>query len=163
MINEQKNYLHTCCFTGHRPEKLKLSEEEIKAALRKQIDAAIADGFTIFICGMARGVDLWAAKLVLDIEKEHPHIKLLCAVPYYGFEKNWPLEWQGLYHFVLLMAYEVKVFYPTFSNTAFQERNRWMVNNYARIIAVYNGSRGGTRNTLAYAKKQHTQVCLIKG
>ena len=62
MINEQKKRPHTCCFTGHRPEKLTLTEEEIKIALQKQIDAAIKDGFTSFICGMKKEEDLCAAQ-----------------------------------------------------------------------------------------------------
>ncbi len=32
-----------CCFTGHRPEKLKCSEKEIKNKLESAIDNAIGD------------------------------------------------------------------------------------------------------------------------
>ena len=36
---------HNCvCFTGHRPEKLTLSEEAVKAGLEQQIVQAIANG-----------------------------------------------------------------------------------------------------------------------
>ena len=48
--------LHRCCFTGHRPEKLFLIDSEIIKALEKAISKAVADGFTTFISGMARGV-----------------------------------------------------------------------------------------------------------
>lgn len=96
-------------------------------------------------------------------KKEHPHVRLICAVPYPGFEKNWPLEWQGFYHVVLLAADEVRKIRPAFSYGIFRERNQWMVNHSARIIAVYNGTRGGTHNTLAYARKQKLQICLIDG
>lgn len=54
----------SCCFTG-RLEKLTMPEIEIKAALESEIQAAIAEGYQIFISGMARGVDLWAAESVL--------------------------------------------------------------------------------------------------
>ena len=57
MASEADLRLHRCCFTGHRPEKLNTSEKEVKAALRKQIDQAVHDGFKVFITGMARGVD----------------------------------------------------------------------------------------------------------
>ena len=43
MENEKR--LHRCCFTGHRPEKLSLSENEVKHLLEKAIDNAIADGY----------------------------------------------------------------------------------------------------------------------
>ena len=34
------------CFTGHRPEKLTLPEEAVKAGLEQQIIQAIANGYT---------------------------------------------------------------------------------------------------------------------
>lgn len=63
-MSEEEKRLHRCCFTGHRPEKLKEPEEEIKVWLEKQINRAIEDGFTTFISGCAMGVDLWAARIV---------------------------------------------------------------------------------------------------
>ena len=57
---------HRCCFTGHRPEKLSLSENEVKPLLEKAIDNAIADGYVTFITGMAKGTDIWAAEIVLE-------------------------------------------------------------------------------------------------
>ena len=62
----------TCCFTGHRPEKLKRNETQVKEALERAIEAAVSRGFTHFISGMARGVDLWAAQLVLELKKQNP-------------------------------------------------------------------------------------------
>ena len=47
MENEKR--LHRCCFTGHRPEKLELSENEVKPLLEKAIDNAIAYGYVTFI------------------------------------------------------------------------------------------------------------------
>ena len=54
----------TCCFTGHRPEKLSISADIIYDRLERAIENAIDDGFTIFITGMAKGVDIWAGELV---------------------------------------------------------------------------------------------------
>ena len=55
-MTEQEKRLHRCCFTGHRPEKLNASEEEVKTWLEAQIDQAIADGFLTFISGCAMGI-----------------------------------------------------------------------------------------------------------
>lgn len=41
----------TCCFTGHRPERLDLPEDKVIKWLEEQIDRAIADGYTDFISG----------------------------------------------------------------------------------------------------------------
>ena len=48
--------MHRCCFTGHRPQKLRRSEKEIKADLESAIQQAITDGYTTFITGMAYGL-----------------------------------------------------------------------------------------------------------
>ena len=62
---------HRCCFTGHRPEKLSLSENEVKPLLEKAIDNAIADGYVTFITGMAKGTDIWAAEIVLEKKRQN--------------------------------------------------------------------------------------------
>jgi hypothetical protein len=36
-MTEQEKRLHRCCFTGHRPQKLRRSEMEIKADLERAI------------------------------------------------------------------------------------------------------------------------------
>ena len=152
---------HCCCFTGHRPEKLHLAEETVVEALYTEIQAAIADGFTTFLSGMARGVDLWAAQLVLQQKQEHPELRLFCVVPYEGVETGWSLEWQHFYHDVLAAADGVKVISPHFTYDVFQMRNHWMVEQSSRVIAMYNGTKGGTKNTIEYAKAQDVEVHMI--
>ena len=69
-MTETEKRKHCVCFTGHRPEKLTRSEERIKQSLEKEIRHAVADGLTVFITGMARGVDIWAAQIVLKLRNE---------------------------------------------------------------------------------------------
>ena len=87
MLTEEQKRMHRVCFTGHRPEKLKQSESVIVKALETAIKEAIADGKNVFISGMARGVDIWAAEIVLRLRKEGANVKLICASPYEGFER----------------------------------------------------------------------------
>lgn len=151
------------CFTGHRPEKLLRSEEEIISELEKEIDQAIQDGICEFISGMARGVDLWAARIVLEYRKKSENIRLICAVPYNGFHRKWSEGWRGMYENILSNADYVYVCREKFSYSAFMERNKWMVDNSAVVIAVYNGSSGGTKNTIDYAEKTNKFVHIIRG
>ena len=37
--------MHRCCFTDHRPQKLRRSEKEIKVDLETAIQQAITDGY----------------------------------------------------------------------------------------------------------------------
>ena len=96
-MSERELRWHRCCFTGHRPEKLGVSEGEIVSGLKKEIRTAIADGFQTFISGMARGVDLWAAETVLNLRDAGEPLRLICASPYKGFEARWSREWQERY------------------------------------------------------------------
>ena len=42
----------------------------VKAALRREIDSAVADGFTRFMSGFADGVDQYFAEIVLEKKKD---------------------------------------------------------------------------------------------
>ena len=158
MASENELRQHRCCFTGHRPEKLTEPENEIIAALHREIVAAVDDGFVTFISGMARGVDIWAAEIVLSLRSEGRPVRLICACPYEGFELQWKEEWQRRYHAILEAADLVKNISPRYSRSCFQVRNEWMVDHSARVIAVYNGESGGTRNTIVYAEKHGVDV-----
>ena len=161
-MTEQEMRKHRCCFTGHRPEKLNGTENEIAAALRKTISEAVEDGFTTFISGMARGVDIWAAEQVLRIRQNNFAIHLICALPHPDFEMRWSREWQKRYRVIIEAADFVKVVCPSFLIGSYQARNEWMIDHSARLIAVYNGEAGGTRNTIEYAERQGIQIIRIE-
>ena len=151
---------HCCCFTGHRPEKLTVSEEEVKTWLEEKINDAVSDGFTTFITGMAQGTDLWAGQIVLRQKEEGAPVRLICAFPYPGFGDQWAEKWNNLRREVISSADAIAFINPAYSPSCFQRRNEWMVDRCARVIAVFNGSAGGTKNTLEYARKLGCEVIL---
>ena len=162
-MTEKEKREHRLCFTGHRPEKLSRSERCIRQKLKKQIRKAYADGFDVFITGMARGVDIWAAQIVLHLRRKGLPLKLICACPYDGFEESWSREWQEQYKEILAGADLVKFVCREYSRSCFQRRNEWMVDHAASVIAVYNDQPSGTRNTIEYAKAEGVPVVFIKG
>lgn len=162
-MTETEKRAHRVCFTGHRPEKLTRFEWLIKRDLEKQIRQAIADGLNVFITGMARGVDIWAAEIVLKLRDAGQPVKLMCACPYDGFEQGWSRDWQERYTAILAAADYVKYVCPGYSRSCFQIRNEWMVNHAARVIAVFNNTPSGTMNTIEYAIRQNVPVEFIKG
>lgn len=147
-----------CCFTGHRPEKLNQSEEALCGMLRAEIMQAINDGFTVFISGMARGIDIWAAEIVLELKQEGYPLRLICALPYDGFGDRWSVLWREKYQKILSQVDLVRVICKGYHKGCFQIRNEWMVNHSARVIALYTGEPGGTRNTINYAEKCGIEV-----
>lgn len=162
MASEAELRLHRCCFTGHRPEKLTRAETNIKKDLEAAILQAVNDGFVTFITGMARGVDIWAGEIVLQLREHNPNLHLIAASPYEGFESRWSAEWQRRYSDVLEQADLVRFVCKGYSRPCFQLRNEWMVNRSARVIAVYNGEPGGTQNTIKYANSLNIETVIIK-
>lgn len=162
-MTESEKRMHRVCFTGHRPEKLTRDEKSVMKDLEKEIRKAVADGLNVFITGMARGVDIWAAQIVLKLRDEGCNVRLMCACPYEGFERSWSQEWQKAYREILTVADFVKYVCNGYGPACFQIRNEWMVNHSARVIAVYNGENGGTKNTMDYAMKVGVPVVRIEG
>lgn len=162
-MTEAEKRAHRVCFTGHRPEKLSRCEKAIRKDLEIQIRQAISEGLNVFITGMARGVDIWAAQIVLKFRNMGYAIKLVCACPYYGFETAWSHSWQKQYTDILAKADLVKYICGEYSRPCYQIRNEWMVDHSTRVIAVFNGEKSGTKNTIDYAAKVGVPVVYIKG
>lgn len=155
---EQQKRQHRCCFTGHRPEKLTLSENEVKVFLKKAIDNAIDDGYVTFITGMARGVDIWAAEIVLEKKRNNPALHLICAVPHPKFEKGRGFLEERQYARIAQNADYVTTICDRYFRSCYQKRNEWMVDHSNLVIAIWNGSPSGTKNTIDYANRKKIKV-----
>lgn len=154
------NQMITCCFTGHRPEKLPWGIEEADArciALKKTLGETVAslyqDGMRNFLCGMARGCDMYFAEAVLALGKEDA--ALVAVIPYAEQSRAWPagerLRWRRLVE----SAQERVLLQEEYSAGCFQRRNQYMVDHSALLLAVYDGTAGGTRQTIQYAMRRH--------
>ena len=148
---------------GHRPEKLRLSERKLSALLETEIKRAIAGGFTTYITGMAKGVDLIAAEIVLRLRERDDRLKLICALPHPGFGQHWGGGWTERFQRVLTQADLNRTICPNFSRSSYQARNEWMVRHSALVIAVFNGELGGTKNTLDFAQRSNVPYVVIDG
>ena len=88
--------MKTCAFTGHRPKGLGYPESDERCtALKEELRSLIIrmieeEGVTHFISGMAQGVDMYAAEIVLELKKQYPQITLECAIPYERQAVRWP-------------------------------------------------------------------------
>lgn len=157
-INEQELRKRRCCFTGHRPEKLNVSEKEVKALLEIAIDKAVQDGFVTFITGMARGVDTWAAEIVLEKKKKNKDLHLICALPHPNFDTNRSIVEKMKFAKILKKADLIREINNHYFTGCYQVRNEWMVDRSNRVISVFNGQKSGTKNTIDYAKRKGIEV-----
>ena len=70
-----------CGVTGHREIPAEYMEQA-EQGLRREIEKAIADGYTYFISSFADGADQLFAGIVLEKAKENPALRLEAAIPY---------------------------------------------------------------------------------
>jgi len=147
-----------CCVTGHRSIPAgKL--EYVKGELQREILQAITDGYTHFISGFAKGVDLLFASIVADLMKDNPALSLEAALPY----RNRMNTTESLFRRLLPACKMVSIHSGKYSPACYMKRNREMVSLSQRVIAVYDGrGKGGTLFTMRYAYTQEREVRVIK-
>ena len=136
-MNETELRKHRCCFTGHRPEKLTMPEQQMAVLLEAEIKRAIDRQFTTFISGMAKGVDIVAAEIVLRLREQDPRLKLISALPHPGFGLHWGGGWTERFQRVLAGADLTRCVSPGFSYASYQTRNEWMCRHSGLVIAVF--------------------------
>ena len=151
----------TCCFTGHRPEKLPWGRNEadsrcldLKARLRDAVDAAYDEGMRHFICGMARGCDFYFAEAVLQLRERKPEITLEAAIPCASQSSRWAAAERERWERLVAQCDLETLVQENYTPDCMLRRNRYMVDHSALVIAVYDGTFGGTFRTLEYALKK---------
>lgn len=147
----------SCCVTGHRDipaDKLAYVESELRAAIK----AAIEDGFTRFISGFAEGTDLLFASIVVEEMQQNPSIYLEAAIPYAARINTK----DPLFQKMLASCRAIRVLCDKYSPNSFFVRNRYMVAESDRVIAVYDGREGGgTVFSIRYAHTQEKELKVI--
>ena len=148
---------HSCAFTGHReidPARLEFVTSEI----RREVLSAIADGYTDFLCGMARGTDLIFASVVVELREQYPHLVLEAALPYPRRAANPDPEFQRLLQSCNVIGVHSKSYFPR----CFAVRNEFMVECSSRLIAVFDGrEHSGTGSTICFARVRELDVHII--
>lgn len=165
MIDREK----TCCFTGHRPDKLPWREDEsdprclrLKSAVARAVEDAYVSGVRHFISGMARGIDLYCAEAVLELRETEGDILLECARPCETQADSWPAAERERYQSILERCNLETLVQHSYDRFCMIRRNRYMVDRSGMLIAVYNGvPKGGTFQTIAYAMKKGLDVHTI--
>lgn len=136
--------------TGHRPPKLggycnRKQVEEF--AIKFMLDQGLHHTPTEIISGGALGWDQAIA-----------YAAMVCGIPYKmyipfeGFNNKWPDESIDYFERLIDYAQEVKyICEPGYASYKLQIRNEAMVTDCNILVALYDGSAGGTRNCIYYA------------
>lgn len=148
-----------CCVTGHR-EYPADKEDYIRERLYDEVGLAIHQGFGTFISGFANGVDLLFAEIVLEYRENGSEIFLEAAIPYAGRMKSKDRKFQEL----IKKCDNVKIITEKYSPNCYLLRNREMVGQSQRLIAVYDTDRPdtGTGSTMRYAHAVQVDTVIIE-
>lgn len=154
------------CFTGHRPDKLNgydpKDNKKLLWEISRAVEYSILEGVDTFISGMALGVDMWSALIVLKLKEKYPHIKLVCAIPCKNHSIKWNKKDQDLWVKITQAADEIVFVTETeYTHSCMQDRNEWMVDNSDTVLAVWDGTSGGTGNCVIYAQKEKKEIEII--
>jgi len=153
------------CVTGHRPGKMygyDLSDVRYLALKEKFKELLMRENCREAISGMALGVDTVFALSVLELKEEGYPIRLHCAIPCRNQSKKWFPASVNLYNQILAKADIVRlVSDEEYKPYLMQKRNEYMVDLSDKVIAVWDGSTGGTGNCVAYAKKKEKEILRI--
>lgn len=143
--------------TGHRPDKLggynNPKAEERLNIFAKQVVISETKGPVTWVTGMAQGWDTAIAQACFDLGCAY-----IAVIPFVGQEKVWPVERQRYYEFLLSNAADLLIVSDKQEMSAFNRRNYRMVDMTRKTVALWDGTRGGTSNCVAYAKSKGHEV-----
>ena len=159
---------HTCCFTGHRPDKLPWGFDErdprclaIKRGMARELDGLYRRGFRHFISGMAQGCDLYFAEAALALREQRPDLTVEGAVPFPGQAEHWPEDQRRRRRSILDRCDLETVVQQRYDRFCMFRRDRYMVDRSAAVLAVFDGTPGGTQYTLNYAMDKKLEIILL--
>jgi uncharacterized phage-like protein YoqJ len=147
-------------FTGHRPNKLggyktpNPTSRYVTWRIELELIGLNPDRA---ISGMALGVDQWASQVCVKLG-----IPFVAAVPFKGQESQWPEQSQREFQRLIKLAEEVVVVCDGgYSAAKMQRRNEYMVDKCDILIAVWDGTPGGTGNCVRYAQSKGKEIIRI--
>jgi len=147
-----------CCVTGHREipaDKL----DFVKSELDREVRLALMEGYRTFLTGFAKGVDILFAECVSTRLDKYPDVFLEAVLPHPGVVS----KLNASERILLSKCSNIKTICEKYQRSCFFQRNRYMVGQSSRVIAVYdNRAEGGTLFTMDYARAMDRDLRIIR-
>lgn len=148
------------CFTGHRNIP-RAQYSEVASVIEEKVRILYRHGYERFYAGGARGFDMIASIAVLNLRRELPRLKLILALPCHDHDVAWDRVERRTMSNIKSAAAEVVYVSDEYYPGCMQRRNRYMVDLSSICIAYMLRPRGGTANTVSYAKKTGCHVLNV--
>lgn len=162
-----------CSFLGDRPARFRFKYKEnhslckkMKAALREQAVLLYGKGVRQFTIGGDLGVPLWAGEELLRLKADpaYPGIRLICVIPFEGFDSRWDSVSRGRMRKLLAGCDEVPGVRLDDHPSAYRQRDYFVVDHCRCLVAVFDNDytkRTGVGIAVNYAKKLGREIVLI--
>ncbi len=151
--------------TGHRPHKLGGYNEYTNLCwpLQDKMESFFVEkNPSRIISGMALGTDQWAVATALRLG-----IEVTALIPCKNQEQLWPTSaqieyWRLLKDIAASRGGEVRyVSDKPYDKWCMHNRNREIVENSSEMLAVWDGTRGGTRDCVRLAKSEGLAITIL--
>ncbi len=133
----------------------------MKTETTREVMRLIDRGVSLFVVGGARGFDMLAAEVVLDLKNIYQHIRLHLLIPCENQTKGWQIEDVVRYDAVKCATDHIEVLSKNYYRGCMHVRNRRMVDQSAYCISYLRKESGGTAYTVRYAKQKGACVICI--
>jgi len=140
--------------TGHRINKL-AKFGDLKQRIREKLVELSPE---LLITGMAVGTDQVAAIVAIEMA-----IPVWACIPCLEQDRVWSQRVRQQYRWILEKCQQVTIVTEEpYHPRLMQVRNEFMVNNGDELLAVFDGSNGGTANCIRYAERRGTKIHYIR-
>ena len=161
----------TCCFTGHRPNKIfgyDLSNPKYQI-LAKTVrynaeQLYLNNGVKRFITGGALGFDTVAFFAIESLKKKYSDIENILAIPMRNQTSAWKSKididrYNRMINIAdsVVLVEDIEQYKANTFGQKLNKRNHYMVDNSNFVITYHDGTNGGTKNCLDYAKMMGVQ------
>lgn len=163
--------IYNLAVTGHRPNKISSDLYNVNSDLSKKyigffksyitnLSTELGDTVTInCISGVALGIDTLFAIAAIQLRDSGLPITLTTAIPCSNHSSKWRGESVRVYNKILSLADKLTmVSNEPYNSQCMQQRNIYMVDQCDRLLAVWDGTPGGTGNCVRYAESVNKQI-----
>ena len=147
---------NSVCVSGHRIIERDLDKRKLTIIFEN----LIISGIDTFLIGMAIGFDTLCFQILEQMRKEK-NIKIIACIPCLNQAEKFSQAQKKEYDRLISVADEKVVLSDDYTPYCMQKRNKFMVDNSACVVCYLKKQKGGTFNTVKYAKQKGVPVINV--
>lgn len=168
--------MQVCAVTGYRPSRFpfKGNEDDIrckklKEEIKKEVKYLYEQGVHTFWLGGAEGVDMWAGEILIQLKsyKAYNDIKIMLAIPFEGYNKNWKDTSIKRLENIKKNSEEIIIVGSNKEpkEEQYRKRNKYMIDKADCLLTVFDKEkiivRSGTNMTFQFALKKGISIFVV--